>query len=224
MERFLLKIPYEFLFNCIKENLTDSEKTLIPTFLMKIVDVLPDGSCQFRSLANNVNTLKNERDDLMSMAKNMYAKVKDIVINVLPALTNDQLAVDYGFDEIDFTVDVIQNINNLISLHHGPEINNLVEYFKKFRYGTYTTNFELRILLSKPLAQYWLDTFDIPTPCVTVYIKERGYFIELTCLNKESFIDFRILYINDNHYQCMYMKEEYNNYFYQFIKDNSCKI
>ena len=225
MKKDLLHIPYQFLFNCIKEFI--GKRSILPDFIMDIVDVLPDGSCQFRALANNITTLKNERRSHFKIAQNMYSKVKEIVTIVLPTLSNQQLISEFGFEEINPLSNPIENINNLIFLHHEPYINNLSEYSRTFTYGTYTTNFELRILLSKPLMKYWIDTFEIPTPCVTIYLKENGYFNEINCLNNGSIIDFRLLYVDSNHYQCMYIKEEYV-YFYEIIKKivviNKCFI
>lgn len=220
---YLLNIRHEVLFDCIKDYLRKSGQTIIPDFLMNIVDVSSDGSCQLRAISHNINTLKNEKKSVLKMAENMYSKLKETVLN-LPTLSNEELMNDYSFVEIDPDLTPEENINNLIAGHHGPEINNLAQYKRKFKYGTYTTNFELRLLLSKPLAEYWFETFEIPTPCISVYIKKRGVFIEQTCLNRESFIDFRILYVNSIHYECLYLKEEYDNYFYQFLKDNGCRI
>ena len=222
------------LLECVKRYMDNSEKSIIPEFMVDIVDVLGDGSCRFRAIADNINTFKNQNVSQKRIAEMFYTLIKDTVLNVLPGLTNNELVSLFGFESLDPTISPIENIDNHIGYSHSPHINNLREYSKKFKYGTYTTDFEMQILFSKYLKDYWQSTFDIPTPCVTIYIPSspnvsslpiNKSFIEISCANRSAhnFINFRLLYVDGDHYQAIYVKPEYSD-FNEVILKNGCKI
>jgi len=213
---------------CVKRFMNESYQSIIPDFLVNIVDVRPDGSCQFRALANNIKRVTGDERSEAQIAKLMYSKVKNIIVNVLPNLSNEELLSTFGFVETDFELSSIENVNNLIQFfHEESDINDLEDYSLEFKYGVYTTNLELRILLSEYLAEFWTSNFGMRTPCVQLYIdNDKGSYNEIGCFNKNSlnFICFRLLYINSNHYQCIYIKERFFNFFNETILKNSCRI
>jgi hypothetical protein len=97
MNSELLRLKVEVLYECVKGFIERSDKSLLPAFMMSVVDVKPDGSCQFRALANNVNHFKNENRSEMNLAKKMYSIIKHTVVNILPFLSNEDLISDFGF-------------------------------------------------------------------------------------------------------------------------------
>ena len=226
MNKNLLNKPPIILINCIKEYMNKSPYPIIPDFMVDVVDVKPDGSCQFRALANNINHFKNVPDKQLSIARDMYRMVKHVIVHVLPSLTNKQLIEDFKFEEINLDTSPLENINNLIFEHHSGNISDLDEYFSDFKYGVYTTNLELRVLLSNYLDEYWINTFGVPSPCVSIYLNNKGSFNEISCINadKLNFINFRLFYINNNHYQSIYIKPEFFDQFNNTILQNSCKM
>jgi hypothetical protein len=213
---------------CVKNYMNNSEQSIIPDFLVDIVDVKPDGSCQFRALANNIKSLTDDRRSEYEIAKILYSKVKSVIVDVLPRLSNEQLVTEFGLVETDFDLTPIENLNNIIKEYHSPsDIYNLQGYYQNFKYGVYTTNLELRILLSDYLISFWTGAFLMRPPCVQIYIhNKKGSYLEINCLNRNSmdFICFRLYYINSNHYQCIYIKERYFDTFNEVILRNSCKI
>jgi len=226
MKKWLIKQDESMLLECVKTHMEYSEKSIIPDFMVDVVDVLGDGSCRFRAIADNINKFKNEKSvSQKRVAEIFYSLIKDTVLNVLPSLTNNQLIKLFGFESLDPSISPTENIDNHIGYAHSPYINNLREYSKKFKYGTYTTDFEMQILFSKYLKDFWRQTFDIPTPCVTIYIPINKSLVEISCSNRtaHNFINFRLLYIGGDHYQAIYIKPEYSE-FNKIILKNGCKI
>jgi len=222
-----MKLTLKDATECVKNYMNNSQQSIIPDFLVDIVDVKPDGSCQFRALANNIKSLTDDRRSEYEIAKLMYSKVKNIIVNVLPNLSNEQMVSDFGLVETDFDLTPIENLNNIIKEYHSPIIYNIQDYSQNFKYGVYTTNLELRILLSDYLISFWTGTFLMRPPCVQIYIhNKKGSYLEINCLNRNSmdFICFRLYYINSNHYQSIYIKKSYFDTFNQVILRNSCKI
>jgi len=211
---YLTKINSSDLIKFLYDYISKSNKTIIPDIFINKVNISGDGACQLRSIANNVNNFLKNPDSASKqkeMAAKMYEIIKNTVTDVLPKLTNKQLVNDWGFVHIDFSLTPIENINALIEISHGPYIKNLEEYSEKFKYGTYTTNFELKILLSKNLESFWSSEFEIPVPCVIIYIHKNGFYQEIECNNGsfKEFILFRINYINSNHYESLYLKNQF---------------
>jgi len=223
-----MKLTLKDATECVKNYMNNSEQSIIPDFLVDIVDVKPDGSCQFRALANNIKSLTDDRRSEYEIAKILYSKVKSVIVDVLPGLSNEQLVSDFGLVETDFDLTLIENLNNIIGEYHSPSgIYNIQGYSQNFKYGVYTTNLELRILLSDYLISFWTGAFLMRPPCVQIYIyNKKGSYLEINCLNRNSmdFICFRLYYINSNHYQSIYIKKRYFDTFNEVILRNSCKI
>ena len=216
------------LFDCIKNVILKSEQTIIPGFLIETEIIEGDGACQFRSIANQINNFNGTKDSLKIqeiMARKMYLVVKNIVVNILPKLTNQQLVEIFKFEEIDFDLSPIENLNMYIFNAHSGIIDNLEEYSRKFKYGVFTSNFELRILLSDYLSNFWQSEYGIPVPCVIIYLysHDKNNYIEIDCKNRlrAEFITFRILYVDSIHYESMYLTSDLFN---EVIIKNSCRI
>ena len=100
-------------------------------------------------------------------------------------LKNEQIRDNWGFEHFDDDLTTKQNLDQYIEdLHTESNINSLSDYTRKFKYGIYTTNLELLILLNKNeiMKQFWRSTFGIEMPVVVIYLKSDKNFMEIASI------------------------------------------
>jgi hypothetical protein len=186
-----------------------------------------DGACQLRAIADNILKLQGKisnKHNQKIIANSMYSFILQIVTNVLPYLTVKELIEDWGFIHYDKDISTLENINNDINFYHSEsEIYDLEDYKSKFRYGIYTTNYELRILLNSNIIifDWWNNFFKMKPPCVVIYGQKNEiilsnentnfYEIDAVNINNLNYAIFRLLYQSDIHYQSLYLKSPYEN-------------
>jgi hypothetical protein len=190
----------------------------LPIDIFDFVDIIGDGACQLRAIAYNILSYKNQKTSNLNqkkIAETLYKFIKYIIIKILPKLTIDQLINDWGFIHFDRNISVLENLNNEISYYHNEsEINSLQDYYNKFKYGIYTTQLELFILMNKNnmIQKWWIDNFNF-IPSIIVYIINKKNLNEIGSFNIELLVDesvpiFRLVYVSRIHYEVLQLKEE----------------
>lgn len=194
------------------------DSAALPIDIFDFIDIVGDGACQLRAIAYNILSYKNQKTsnkNQKKIADALYNLVKYIIIKILPKLTLDQLINDWGFIHFDRNISVLENLNNEISYYHNEsEINSLQDYYNEFKYGTYTTQLELFILMNKNniIKKWWIDNFNF-IPSIIVYIINKKILNEIGSFNIELLVDesvpiFRLVYVSRIHYEVLELKEE----------------
>lgn len=90
----------------------------------------------------------------------------------------------------------------------------LKDYKKEFKYGIYTTQLELFILMNKNniIQKWWIDNFNF-IPSIIVYIIDKKKLKEIGSFNIELLVDesvplFRLIFVSKIHYEVLELKEE----------------
>lgn len=201
---------------CSVSVLSVNTKTL-PTSIFNGISIEGDGACQLRSIAYNILKYKSQstsNSEQKKISEVFYRQIKYIVTEILPKLTVKQIRDNWGFEHFDDDLTTKENLDQYIEdLHSESNINSLSDYIKKFKYGIYTTNLELLILLNKNemMKQFWRSTFGIEMPVVVIYIKSDKNFMEIASYNIEnieSSIIIRMYYKSAIHYETLFVKEE----------------
>lgn len=199
-----------------KLNLSINTKTL-PISIFYGIPIEGDGACQMRSIAYNILKYKGQStsdSEQKKLSELFYRQIKYVVTEILPKLTVKQIIENWGFEHFDYDLTTKQNLDQYIEdLHSESNINSLSDYIKKFKYGIYTTNLELLILLNKNeiMKQFWRSTFGIEMPVVVIYIKSANNFMEIASYNIqniESSMIIRLYYKSAIHYETLFVKEE----------------
>jgi len=155
---------------------------------------------------------------LKIIANKMYIFIKYIITEVLPNLTFDQIINEWGFIHFDCDISVLDNLNNDINFYHNEsEIYSLQDYIKKFKYGVYTTQLELFILMNNNILvqKWWIENYDL-IPAIIIYIVDKKKLIEIGSFNidkldNKSVPIFRLLYKSKIHYDVILLKYECKN-------------
>ena len=201
---------------CSVSELSVNTKTL-PISIFNGIPIEGDGACQMRSIAYNILKYKGQStsdSEQKKLSELFYRQIKYVVTEILPKLTVKQIIENWGFEHFDYDLTTKQNLDQYIKdLHTESNINSLSDYIKKFKYGIYTTNLELLILLNKNeiMKQFWRSTFGIEMPVVVIYIKSAYNFMEIASYNIqdiESSIIIRLYYKSAIHYETLFVKEE----------------
>lgn len=190
---------------------------ILPTSIFNGIPIEGDGACQLRSIAYNILKYKGQstsNSEQKKISEVFYRQIKYIVTEILPKLTVKQIRDNWGFEHFDDDLTTKQNLDQYIEdLHSESKIYSLSDYIKKFKYGIFTTNLELLILLNKNeiMKQFWRSTFGIEMPVVVIYIKSDKNFMEIASYNIEnieSSIIIRLYYKSAIHYETLFVKEE----------------
>lgn len=194
------------------------DSAALPIDIFDFVDIIGDGACQLRAIAYNILSYKNQNTSNLNqkkIANTLYNLIKYVIIEILPKLTLDQLINDWGFIHFDRDISVLANLNNEINFYHNEsEIYSLQDYNNKFKYGTYTTQLELFILMNKNniIQKWWIDNFNF-IPSIIVYIIDKKKLKEIGSFNIELLVDesvplFRLIFVSKIHYEVLELKEE----------------
>ena len=193
----------------------------LPLNIFNYITIKGDGACQLRSIAYNILLHKNihiSNKNEKIIANKMYIFIKYIITEVLPNLTFDQITNQWGFIHFDSDISVLDNLNNDINFYHNEsEIYSLQDYVKKFKYGVYTTQLELFILMNNNILvqKWWIENYDL-IPAIIIYIVDKKKLIEIGSFNidkldNKSVPIFRLLYKSKIHYDVILLKEECKN-------------
>jgi len=194
------------------------DSAALPLDIFDFIDIVGDGACQLRAIAYNILSYKNQNtsnQNQKKIANSLYNLIKYVIIEILPKLTLDQLINDWGFIHFDRDISVLDNLNNEINFYHNEsKIYSLQDYNNKFKYGTYTTQLELFILMNKNnvIQKWWIDNFNF-IPSIIVYIIDKKKLKEIGSFNIELLVDesvplFRLIYVSKIHYEVLELKEE----------------
>ena len=219
----------DFLDNLPNINLINLFNRSFNLNYFNVIDNVGGGACQFLAIANNLIhlakfkliSLPKKYNTEKKLAELLYITVKNIVQNILIKFTVQQLKDIWGFTQLDNKLSTELNLTNWISDVHGPSnggnINNYKEYIQKLKYGTWTSNFETKILFNNNpiMTGWWKTNFNINTPCLAIYFnsnKNNLVPIEINNsldvnqnTNKDILIN--LLYV-PGHYKTLYLKND----------------
>lgn len=194
------------------------DSAALPLDIFDFIDIVGDGACQLRAIAYNILSYKNQNtsnQNQKKIANSLYNLIKYVIVEIIPKLTLDQLINDWGFIHFDRDISVLANLNNEINFYHNEsKIYSLQDYNNKFKYGTYTTQLELFILMNKNnvIQKWWIDNFNF-IPSIIVYIIDKKKLKEIGSFNIELLVDesvplFRLIFVSKIHYEVLELKEE----------------
>ena len=90
----------------------------------------------------------------------------------------------------------------------------LKDYKKEFKYGIYTTQLELFILMNnnKMIKNWWIQKFEF-IPSIIIYINNKNKLKEISSFNIEMLLNesvsiFRLIYLSRIHYEVLILKDE----------------